>query len=163
MDAEDAEPLESRPPTKEDLLLLCRSLNEQGAKYLIVGGFAVIEHGFTRATEDIDLLVEASQENQKKVRVAMEMLPDKAVREMAEDDLEKYLVVRVADEIVVDLMINTCGVSYEEAVPGIEIHHIDGVPIPFASAKLLLRMKQTYREKDALDRQFLEEKLKPKQ
>ena len=39
MDAEDARPLESRPPTKDDLLLICRSLNEHGAKYVVIGGF----------------------------------------------------------------------------------------------------------------------------
>lgn len=57
MDAEDAHPAESRPPTLADLLLICRSLNEQGARYLVVGGFAVNQHGFPRATVDIDLLV----------------------------------------------------------------------------------------------------------
>jgi hypothetical protein len=30
--------------------------NEAGAKYLVVGGFAIIQHGFARATEHIDLL-----------------------------------------------------------------------------------------------------------
>ena len=39
---------------------------------------------------------------------------------------------------------------------------IKGVPIPFASPALLLRMKQTHREKDALDRQFLAELLRGK-
>jgi len=36
---------------------------------------------------------------------------------------------------------------------------IEGVSIPFASARLLLQMKQTVREKDIPDRIFLEEKL----
>ncbi|MEW6302417.1 MAG: hypothetical protein AB1705_03040 [Verrucomicrobiota bacterium] len=162
MDAKDDYPLDTRPPTKDDLLLMCRSLNELGAKYLIVGGFAVIEHGFTRATEDIDVLLEASRENQLKVRKALEVLPDKAVRELEDDDLEEYLVVRIADEFVVDLMLKTCGITYVESQPEIEVRDIEGVPIPFASAGLLLKMKQTYREKDALDRQFLEEKLRKK-
>ena len=52
-----------------------------------------------------------------------------------------------------------CGVSYRDASAEVETFTIDGVPIPFASAKLLLRMKQTYREKDAEDRIFLEHKV----
>ena len=32
---------------------------------------------------------------------------------------------------------------------------LEGVPIPFASPELLLRMKDTYRAKDKLDRAFL--------
>jgi hypothetical protein len=109
---------------------------------------------------DIDILIEASAENQLKVRLAMEALPDQAVRDLREGDLEQYVVVRVADEFVVDLMLKTCGVSYDEAVPGIQTSVLDGVPIPFASVKLMLRLKQTYREKDAMDRHFLEEKLR---
>jgi len=68
-------------------------------------------------------------------------------------------VVRIADEIVVDLMLSACGVGYDDAVSEIESVVIQGVPIPFASAKLLLRTKQTYRDKDIPDRIFLEQKL----
>jgi len=149
-----------RTPQQLDLLNLCRALNAQGAQYVVVGGMAVNHHGFLRATEDIDLVLEKSRENQAKVRAALETLPDKAVREMEKDDLDRYLVVRVADEIVVDLMLSAGGVSYEEAVGEIETVTIDGVAIPFASAKLLLKMKQTVRERDVIDRQFLEQKIK---
>ena len=48
-----------------------------------------------------------------------------------------------------------CGIAYEEAHRHIDIVEIDGVPIPFANPELLLRMKDTYREKDKLDRAFL--------
>lgn len=160
MDAEDAGALESRTPTKEDLLKLCRSLNELGVNYLVVGGFAMVEHGFIRTTEDIDLLVEGSEENERKLRKALEVLPDKAVREVGPNDLKEYLVVRVADEVVVDLMVRACGVSYEDAVGEVERKVIDGVAIPYPSARLLLKMKQTYRDKDVVDRAFLEEKLR---
>ena len=37
------------------------------------------------------------------------------------------------------------------------------VMIPFASARLLMRLKQTHREKDALDRAFLIQLLEHKQ
>ena len=50
----DNPPLEPRLPDTDDLLFLCRRLNEAGAKYIVVGGFAVIQHGFARATEDIN-------------------------------------------------------------------------------------------------------------
>lgn len=89
----------------------------------------------------------------------MEILPDKAVLELGDDDLRNWVVVRVCDEVVVDLMTLACGVSYQDGESEIEIHTIAGVPIPFASAKLLLRTKQTHREKDAEDRMFLEAKI----
>ncbi len=148
-----------RPPQETDLVGLCAALNKQGARYVVVGGMAVIHHGLLRATEDIDLLLERSRENQAKALAALEILSDKAVREIKETDLDQYTVVRVADEIVVDLMLSACGVTYEDAVDQIEFRTIAGVTIPFPSAQLLLRMKQTYRDKDVMDRKFLESKV----
>jgi hypothetical protein len=83
----------------------------------------------------------------------------KAIRQAADDIFDETDVLRVGDEIMVDLMMSACGIRYEEAESEIESSVIDHVPIPFASAKLLLRMKQTYREKDIPDRIFLQEKL----
>ncbi len=149
-----------RTPEEDDLAKLCASLNAQGARYLVVGGLAMIQQGFLRATEDIDLLLEESRDNQKRALKALEVLSDKAVLEVDANDLDEYIVVRVADEIVVDLMLSACGVTYADAEGEIEIRTIQDVPIPFASAKLLLRMKQTYREKDIPDRHFLKKKLR---
>ena len=60
------------------------------------------------------------------------------------------------DDITVDLMTEACGVTFEETRGGIEIQEIGGVPIPFAGAELMLRMKQSLRSKDAEDRRFLQ-------
>jgi hypothetical protein len=154
------EKAQPRTPEQTDLAKLCAALNAESARYLVVGGMAIIQQGFLRATEDIDLLLEPSHDNQSRVRKALEILPDKAVREVEETDLDEYMVVRVADEIVVDLMLSACGVTYDDAVNDIELKVIEGVSIPFASANMLLKMKQTYRDKDIPDRVFLEEKLR---
>ncbi len=148
-----------RTPEQNDLVRLCAALNAQGASYIVVGGMAMIQQGFLRATEVIDLLLETSRQNQAKVRKALEILPDQAVRELHEEDLDTYQVVRVADEIVVDLMLSACGIGYRDAIDEIETAVVQGVPIPFASAKLLWRTKQTYRDKDIPDRTFLARKL----
>jgi hypothetical protein len=149
-----------RTPEQTDLAKLCAALNAESARYIVVGGMAIIQQGFLRATEDIDLPLERSRDNQSRVRKALEILPDKSVREVEDTDLEEYLVVRVADEIVVDLMLSACGVTYDEALSDIELKVVEGVSIPFASANILLKMKQTYRDKDIPDRIFLEEKLR---
>ena len=152
-----------RTPEEHDIVKLCASLNDQGARYLVVGGIAINSQGLLRATEDIDLLLEGSRENQTRVIRAPEILSDRAVLQVNEDDLDRYTVVRVADEVVVDLMLSTCGITYAEAAHEIEFKELQGVRIPFASAKLLLRMKQTYREKDIADRTFLQDKLQSDQ
>jgi hypothetical protein len=155
VDSETSGENQSRPPTLEDLLHLCRELNHAGAKYIVIGGMAIIHLGFIRATEDIDLLINVSPENVHKIRMALMALPDQAVREMTDSDLDHYQVVRVADEIVVDLMKSACGVSYHEADKEISWDIIEDVSIPFAGAALLWKLKQSPRAKDEIDRSFL--------
>ncbi len=145
----------SRAPELEDLLKLCQALNQSGVRYLLIGGFAVILHGFVRGTKDIDLLLDASPENIQKLKQAMSFLPDNAVALIQDDEIEKYAVVRVADEIVVDLMAKACGIGYEEAAKGMEWKEIEGVRIPLASKPLLIRMKDTIRPSDKMDVDYL--------
>ncbi|MCC6272099.1 MAG: hypothetical protein IT572_01415 [Deltaproteobacteria bacterium] len=121
----------------------------------MIGGFAVILHGFVRGTKDIDLLLDASPENIQKLKQAMSFLPDNAVALIQDDEIEKYAVVRVADEIVVDLMAKACGIGYEEAAKGLEWKEIEGVRIPLASKPLLIRMKDTIRPSDKMDVDYL--------
>lgn len=156
---DDDKNLESRSPAIEDLIILCKSLNKKKAKYIVVGGMAMINAGFSRATVDIDLLVDASDENIKKIKEALGYLPDNAISEINVSDVEDYTVVRVADEIMIDLMKSACGVTYEDAAGFIKKIKINGVEIPFPQNQLLLKMKQSLREKDKIDRLFLEELL----
>lgn len=162
MEAQDAYPLEPRFPTVDDLLFLCARLNETSTKYIVIGGWAVIQHGFERTTSNVELLVESSPENFQKIKTAMLKLPDGAIREVEPDDLDKFIVVRVGDEFVVDLMKRSCGIEYAEASQQIQAMTVKGVTVPFANPELLWKTKQTHREKDALDRTFLAELLKKK-
>lgn len=147
--------LESRDPESGDLLRICESLNKVGAKYIVIGGMAMVAHGFNRGTEDIDLLVDRAVDNIQRLREALSILPDNAVREVKDTDVADYGVVRVADEVVVDLMGLACGIDFQVAKDRIVWKDYEGVRIPFASPELLLETKQTVREKDAIDRLYL--------
>ncbi len=162
MDPEDDEPQEgdlvSRAPTEDDLVAMCRLLNESGARYMIVGGFAIMYAGHGRTTTDVDLLFDTALENEAKVYRCLESLPDKAVLQLQPGDVGQYIVVRVADEITIDLMHSASGIDYAEASKDVVIREVQGVPIPFASPGLLWRMKKnTYREKDRADLIFLKQ------
>jgi hypothetical protein len=150
----------AREPQIEDLVRICRALNDAGARYILIGGFAVIAHGGARTTKDIDLLVDASPENVARVKRALRILEDHAVDEVADTDVARYAVVRVADEIVVDLMALACGVDYNDAASDATSLTIDGVAILIASPATLIRTKNTVRPSDAADRRYLEELLR---
>jgi len=149
----------SRAPRRTDLSRLCSELNRLGARYIVVGGFAIIEAGFPRLTTDLDLLIDASAENEAKVFEALRCLPDKAVDQLDPGDVNRFNVVRVGDEVTVDLMKSGCGVEYAEAIKDAVYSDVEGVRIPFASPRTLWRMKQTHRDKDIPDRVFLRQLL----
>ena len=45
---DDDQAPEARPPVLEDLVALCRALNAEGARYVVIGGMAVIQAGLGR-------------------------------------------------------------------------------------------------------------------
>ena len=152
------EELVSREPSVEDVVQICRELNARGARYIVVGGFAIRQAGYSRTTMDIDLLIDPELGNETKVFDALATLPDGAVKELDAGDVERFTVVRVSDEVMVDLMATASGISYEEAKGHIHVRELDGVEIPFANPDLLWRMKiRSMRPKDQGDLYFLRE------
>ncbi len=138
-----------------DLVGICRELNLRDVNYVVVGGMAINIHGFTRNTEDIDLLIETGEDNERKILEVLSLLPDGAAKELRPGEVAEYVVVRVCDEITVDLMAKACGHDYESAKNSISPVVVDGVTIPFDSPILLWKTKQTFREKDQIDQIFL--------
>lgn len=149
----------SRSATLEDLKILIRALNEQGADYLLIGGYALFAHGYHRATTDIDVLVPATQESGKKVREALMVLPDQAAKDLDPAWFEEGENIRVADAFVVDIMLNACGETYETLKQYAETLDFEGVPIRTINLEGLLLTKQTMRDKDVTDRAILERAL----
>lgn len=78
------------------------------------------------------------------------------MRELKPGETSLYGVVRVGDEIMVDLMKSAFGIEYAEAIKEVVTREVQGVPIPFASPRLLWRTKKpSRRPKDAEDLMFL--------
>jgi hypothetical protein len=150
----------TRPPQPEDILILAREFNRLGVKYAVVGGVAMQRLGFVRGTEGIDILLLREELNERLAVKGMTILPEQAILELGDERIADWVVVRVNDIITVDLMTEASGLTYADIENQIEVHRIDGVDIPFAGPAAMLRMKQSLREKDQLDRQYLEKLLR---
>jgi len=133
------------------LLRVCSVLNSAGANYLVIGGFACILHGLVRTTEDVDILVEGSHANLQKVIDGLAKLEDGAAAELKPVDFETNLVIKIADEVEVDVSTRAWKVSFEDAFPGRLIANVEGVEIPYIGMDALIDSKSTYREKDQAD------------
>ena len=143
---------------KNPLLDLLGRFREEGVEYVLVGGQAVRLNGYLRATEDIDVLVRPTRDNGEKIIRALRFL--KCSRDLdadwfvpaADGDVEN---IRVADDLLIDLLFAANGETYESIQPHIRELMIEGTPVRVLNIDGLIKTKTDYREKDLLDKQVL--------
>ena len=142
---------------QDPLLHLLQRLHEEGVRYILVGGQAVRLNGFLRNTEDIDLLLPASNENGRRAMRALDFLAsardlDPAWFEQRAGEPEN---IRIADDLLVDILFAANGQTYESLQPHVVTTEVEGVPIVTLDIEGLLKTKTTFRDKDRIDREAL--------
>ena len=142
----------------EDLLLkLLTRFQDEGVEYVLVGGQAVRLNGFLRATEDVDVLLRPTRDNGERVKRALGFLG--SAQELDPDWFEQSLGepenIRVADDLLIDLLFAANGETYESVQPFVREISVEGVSIRVLNIDGLLRTKTDYREKDLLDKRVL--------
>jgi uncharacterized protein (DUF2249 family) len=133
------------------LLRVCSLLNKHGAKYLVVGARACWLHGYIRATLDVDILVPEDLENHKRIIAALSELKDGFAAELTPQDFVDNIVVKIADEVEVDVSTRAWKVTYDEAQKSALRRTIDDLQIPYVDLPTLIRSKSTHREQDKVD------------
>ncbi len=58
----------------ESVKRIFRALNDENVRYLIVGGLAVVAHGYLRFTADIDLILDMERKNLERAMVVFDSL-----------------------------------------------------------------------------------------
>lgn len=150
----------TRPATWDDLIVLGRALEKAGARYALIGGYAISAHGYQRFSEDIDILVDPSPDNTPRWVEALSSLPDGAAKELAGDpdvfEREGHYAIRINDEITIDVMPAACGHGWAElSAYSIRIELAKGVSVNVLSLDGLLLTKEGIRDKDRADRAVL--------
>jgi len=137
------------------LLRVCSLLNKYGAQYLIVGARACWLHGYVRAAADVDILIPEDAENHERVIAALSELEDQAAAELTPRDLVENIVVKIVDEVEVDVSTRAWTVSYADAIRTALRATIEGVEVPYVDLPTLIRSKSTQREQHKVDVQRL--------
>ena len=153
----------SRAATWDDVVRIARWLEEAGAEYALVGGYALFAHGLTRLTEDVDILVEPSAANSRRWIAALARLPDGAAREL-ETDPDVFAAgglyaVRINDEITIDVLPAAGGKRWQELKAHVVTVEIDGKAVRVLDLVGLLETKRGLRDKDRIDAGWIEHAL----
>lgn len=140
------------------LLKLLSRFQAEGVQYILVGGQAVRLNGFVRATEDIDILLPSSIDNGRRVIRALDFLASSKDLEpewfQVQDGEPEN--IRVADDLLIDLLFAANGQTYESLVAHVRILTVEGVEVRTLDIEGLLKTKTDYRAKDRIDREALE-------
>jgi len=119
-------------------------LNSHDVRYLLVGGYAVGYHGYPRATGDMDIWVEISESNSKKIASAFHDfgMPTEAISENL--FLETNKVIRMGvPPVRLEVITSASGVDFDKCYSNREIFEIDQIPINIISLEDLKKNKSS--------------------
>lgn len=145
------------PPFRTELAEVCWRLNEAGARYLVAGARALQLWGSARATRDIDILIEATDENARRVLDALAATGYGFAKEWAAAEVARKFVTIIGDSPRVDILTLAWSVRYRDAIRSAERFEVEGVLIPTLSLDDLIASKRTGRPQDIADLVVLEE------
>ena len=123
---------------------LLHAFNEAGVRYLIVGGYAVIHYSQPRYTKDLDIWVEPSAENARRLLVALGEF-GAPLLDLSEDDFMvpgTQLSIGVAPSEI-DILTAVPGLEFSPAWENRVLSDEQGLPIAYLSRPDLITAKQT--------------------
>lgn len=145
------------PPFRTELADVCWRLNRAGARYLVAGARALQLWGSARATRDIDILIEPTEENAGRVLDALATTGYGFAKEWAAAEVARKFVTIIGDDPRVDILTLAWSVRYRDAVRSAVTFEVEGVGIPALSLDDLIASKRTGRPQDEADLVVLEE------
>jgi hypothetical protein len=140
----------------DELVRFWKILNESGVSYIMVGGFAIRFHGFNRSTDDLDMWLEDTIANRRKLR--------KAFSDLGYGDFSSletmpfvpgWTSFYIASGIELDIMTSMKGlenISFTDCLEMASIADLEGIRVPFLHINHLIANKKIVnRPKDQID------------
>jgi len=132
---------------------LLRLFNVNQVRYLVIGGYALMQYAEPRYTKDLDLWISADTTNAQAVYLALREfgapLADLTAADFAQ---EGYFYQMGVPPVRVDILMGIPGVMFEEAWPRRLEVDFDGLVVPFMARQDLIAAKRAAgRPQDLLD------------
>lgn len=139
----------------EDFRDFLSALNKHEVRYLLIGGFAVILHGYSRTTGDMDIWVERTPENYRRIKQAFLQF-GMPVFDMTADNFLSHPSWDVftfgTPPVAIDMMVKVKGLDFEACFANSRLFEDEDLKIRTISLNdLLLAKKSAGRAKDIND------------
>jgi hypothetical protein len=142
----------------DDFLDFLQALNKRNVEYMLVGGYAVILHGYSRTTGDMDVWVNRTKDNYNSLMMAFKDfgLPAFDLTEEKFMDAEKNDVFTFGrPPTCIEILTDLKGVNFEEAYKLVQIFQEDNLLIRFIHFNSLIASKKAsgrYRDLDDIEK-----------
>lgn len=136
-------------------------LNRHEVEYLVIGGYALGAYGRARGTNDLDVFINATEENAPKVKQACISygIPSESLT------LEMFLVPRMVAigefPLRIEVIKKLDAVDFKYAYQRVKTMNVDGMSVPIVNLNDLILLKQAAvkgrdKARDAEDLSFLQ-------
>jgi hypothetical protein len=143
----------------EDFQDFIESLNKSGVEYILVGGYAVILHGYILSTADMDIWVNKTPENYQKLSAAFKIFgsPIFSENDFLGNEFDVWGIGKEPNRI--EILSDIKGVRFFEAYSLCKTFIQNGVEIKYIHLTHLLQAKEAAgRFKDKNDIEQLKKK-----
>ena len=144
----------------QDFKELFESLNANKVEYMLLGGYAVIAHGYVRNTSDIDVVVSDGVENARRLMRALSDFCFGETELKIELFTEPDIVVRMGIEpMKIEILNYLKGVDFKDAYSRRKSVQVEDIIVDIISlADLVTNKRAVARPKDIVDAQELEKR-----
>lgn len=130
------------------------ALNVSNTEYILVGGYAVIIHGYYRTTRDLDIWVNKTKQNYKKLSMAFAIfgMPvfDMTEENFLGEDFDVFSMGR--SPLQIDIITKLKGLTFGDAFEKSEFKEVEGMNVRFLHLNDLIQSKKAAgRHKDLDD------------
>ena len=144
----------------EDFRDFLNALNEADVRYILVGGYSVVLHGYSRTTGDMDLWMERTSENYNRLIKAFQIF-GMPVFDMTEENFLSHPIWDVftfgTPPVAIDIMVKLEGLNFEDVFEKAIYFEDDDLKIRTINRNDLITAKKiTGRAKDINDLENLE-------
>ena len=133
------------------------ALNTTGTEYIVVGGYAVIMHGYYRTTQDLDIWVHKTKGNYQKLSKAFAIfgmpLFDMTLKNFLGDRFDVFSMGR--SPMRIDIITKLKGIEFPEAFGHALQKELEGLKVNYLHLNDLIQAKKAsgrYKDLDDIDK-----------
>ena len=127
-------------------------LNKNNVRYIVIGGYAVVYHGYVRSTNDIDIWIDIHEDNIKNLIKVLDEFGFSSLNIKKGDFLPNQIIQLGHPPNRIDLITTPAGIEFETCYESKEQVSIDDTAVNIIDLENLIKAKKaSNRTRDLAD------------